>query len=179
MHPFVRQHRLTDDITHSKDMWHIGTHLLIDVNKAAFIHIHSRLFSLDQAAIGCAPYGHQHGIITDGGVGGFLAFKAHPDAILFGLNRGHFGFQHQVELIFHLAGIQLHHIFICRWDQLIHKLHHFDIGAEGVIHSTHLQTYDAAAQNQQLLRHQLQFQRVGRAPDAWVVMRDKGQLHRA
>src|SRR5690606_27508707 len=63
-------------------------------------------------------------------------------------------------------------------DQLPGELDHRHLAAEAAVHGRHLQADDAAADDQQLLRHLAELQRVGRIHDPRVIPREARQLQR-
>ena len=83
MHRFVSQHGLTHNISNSEDMVDIGTHLLIDRNKAAFIQIDTSSICVNLLTIWSSTNGYQDQIIELRSGGCFLTLKAHFDPIRF------------------------------------------------------------------------------------------------
>ena len=75
-------------------------------------------------------------------------------------------------------GQRLDQVGVGAGHQLVHELDHGDFAAERGVHGGHLQADDAAADDQQLLRHVAQLQRVGGIHHARVVPREGRQLHR-
>ena len=63
---FVRQHRLAHDIADGEDVWHIGAHLNIDVDKAPVRHGHAGFVGGNLFAIGAAAYCLQDHVINLG-----------------------------------------------------------------------------------------------------------------
>ncbi|VTP66801.1 Uncharacterised protein [Serratia rubidaea] len=143
MHAFVRQHRLTDDIADGENVRHVGAQLLVNVDKAALINRHARFVSIQQFAVRHTADSHQHRVVTLWFRRRFFAFHRDVDTIFFGFYRGHFGFQHQVELLADTLGEHFHHVFIRRRDHLVEHFHHINLGTQRVVNGAHFQTDDA------------------------------------
>jgi hypothetical protein len=46
---------LTDNITNGVDIWDVGLHLLVNLDKAPIINIHTSFFTINKFAIRRAP----------------------------------------------------------------------------------------------------------------------------
>ena len=91
MHGFVRQHRLPNDVTNSKNVLHVGTQLLVHFNKAAVSDFHTSFFSSKLFTVWRTTYGNQHSIIFDWCCRRFIAFKSDINTVFLGFNLSRFG----------------------------------------------------------------------------------------
>ncbi len=155
---FMRQHWLTHDVTDSKNVWHIGAQLLINVDKATIINFNTRLTRIQQLTVRHAANRNQHRIIALWLCWRFFAFHRDIDTVFFGFYRCHFGFQHQIELLADPLGKDFHHVFICCGDHLIKHFDHVNLRTQCVVNGPHFQTNDTTAHHQQALRNRSQCQ---------------------
>ncbi|MOA44572.1 hypothetical protein D3C78_1668700 [compost metagenome] len=123
----MRQHRLTDDVTNREDVRHVGTQLFVDVDKATFVNFYTSLASVQQFTVRHTADRYQHRVVALWFCRGFFTFHRDVDAVFFGFYRGHFGFQHQVELLADTLGKDFHHVFICSRDHLVEHFNHVDL----------------------------------------------------
>ncbi len=127
MHAFVRQHRLTDDIADSEDVRHVGAQLFVDADKATVVHFHARFTGVEVFTVRHTADGDQHGVVTLRFSRRFFAFHRNVDTVFFCFNGGHFGFQHQVELLADAFGEDFNYVFVCSRDHLVEHLNHVNL----------------------------------------------------
>ena len=159
MYSFMRQHRLTHNITYGKNMRYISTHLLIYINKPAFCNGHSGVFCAYQLAIGCTTGCNQNQIIALRLCRSFSAFKCHINTIFFSFNSCGFGIQHNIiKTMFVFLLPDSDHITVSTLHQTIHHFYHIQTCAQCAVHCTHFQTNNTAADYQHFFRHKFQCQ---------------------
>ena len=124
---FVRQHRLTDDIADSEDVRHVGTQLLVNTDKAAFVNFNARFACVEVFTVRYATDSNQHRVITLCFSRGFFAFHGNIDTVFFCFNGSHFGFQHQVEFLADAFGEDFNHVFVGSRDHLVEHFNHVDL----------------------------------------------------
>ena len=139
MHCFVSQHGLTHNISNSEDMVDIGTHLLIDRNKAAFIQTDTSSICINLLTIWSSTNGYQDQIIELWSSGCFLTLKAHLDPIGFCFSFCGACFKHDVvkAMGIHLLP-NLFEITISACHEAIHHLSNVKARAKSAIHRCHL-----------------------------------------
>ncbi|MND94581.1 hypothetical protein D3C80_868020 [compost metagenome] len=161
VHTLVSQHRLTDDVTDGVDVRNVGTQLLVHFDETALVDGNTGFLGVHQLAVRHTTDRDQHVVVANRLGRGVLAFVRDVQAVFTGFNCGDLGLQHDVEFLGNALGVDLDDVFVRSRYQLIGKFHHVDLGTQGGVNGTHLQTYDAAADNQQLARYCGQFQRIG------------------
>eukprot|EP00906_Rhabdomonas_costata_P018974 RCo027631 len=178
VHTFVRQHWLTHDVTDRENVRYVSTKLFIHFDETTFGHSDTSFLGIQRFTVWYSAYRYQHTVITNRFCRCLFAFERDIQTVFFRFNGSYFGFQHHVEFLLNTFCVNLHHVFIGNRNQLIREFNHVDFGTQCRVHSTHFQTDDTTAQNQQFARNFFQFQRIGRVPYAWIVVRNERQFYR-
>ncbi len=93
----VRQHRLADQIADGEDVRHVGAHLPVDRDEAAFGDLHAGLVGVDPVAVRRATDRDQHAIpgarLQARGTAGVRRLERHGDALLRSLDLRGLGLQ--------------------------------------------------------------------------------------
>ena len=177
VYTFVCQHWLTHDVTDRENVRHVSAQLFVDFNETTVSHCDTSFLGIQVFTIRYTTYCNQHVVVTNWFNRCLFAFKRDIQTVFLRFNRSNFGFQHQVEFLLNAFGVNLHHVFVSGRNQLISKFNHVDFRAQSRVHSTHFQTDDTATQHQQFARHFFQFQRIGRVPNAWIIVWNKWQFN--
>ena len=72
------------------------------------------------------------------------------------------------DTIVYVSRERAHEVLVRARYQRVHQLDHRDLRAERVVHRRHLEPDDAAADDQQALRHPAELERAGRIDDARI-----------
>ena len=169
MHGLVRQHRARHEVADGEHVRQVGAHLLVDGNDAPVAHVDVRGFEIEALAIGAAAHGHQHAVEY---IGAFAArvFELHREAFRLRRAARDLGVEQDL-LVARLEALleRLHEVRIGARHQLAGELDHRELRAQRGIHRGHLEADDAAADDQQPLRHAAELQRAGGIDDARIV----------
>ena len=173
----VRQHGLANDVADGEDVRDVGAHLDIDVDEATVRDGNTGLFCRDLLAVGCAPDRLQHQIV------GLRCRRrttllgrreCHLNALRRGLGTDGLGFQHDVVKAWRVHLLpDLHEVAIRALHQAVEHFDHVKPCTERAVNGAHLQTDDAAAQNQHALGHFLQRQCAGGIDDTRIVRHER------
>ena len=176
---FVRQHRLADDVADRMNMRHVGAHVLVRRDEAAFGDIHSGSLRIDILAVGSAPYREQHAVI-DLRLRRVFALEGGLEAVFLRFQFGDLGLEVNAFVAFLDALVQRpDQVAIGARNQAVKQFHHGDFRADGIVDRGHLQADDAAADHQQTLRNVLEFERAGRIHQPRIVVRANRECERA
>ena len=177
VHGLVRQHGLADHIADCEDVWHVGAHLAINGDEATIGHRDAGLVSANLLAVRAASGGLQNHVVALSLFRRLVALESYPKPIIFGRNRSGLGFKHDLlETLTVLLLPYLDQIAVRPLHQAVEHFHHIHLGTQCGIHRGHFQTNDAAADDQQFLGYETQFQRTGGIDDAGIAG-DERQMH--
>jgi hypothetical protein len=103
-----------------------------------------------------------------------LAFEGHLQPFLRGFDLGGFGLQHDVVETASVERLpNLHQVPVRPTHQAVEHFDYVEPGAQRRVHRAHFQAYDAAADDEHVLRTRAQFQRRGRVDDARIVRNER------
>ena len=109
--------------------------------------------------------------------GALAALEVHRQTLPAALRLVTFALSWMASYCFEIASQRRHDIVVGARHDLVHQLDDRHLRAERVIDGRHLQADDAAADDQQPLRHAVQLERSGRIDDARIVVRNERQFH--
>ena len=178
VHRLVRQHRLPDDVADREDVRHVGPHLAVDRNVATLVDDDAGPVRADLPAIRRATDRLQDQVVPLRPGRGRLAFEGGQQAVGPSLDRHRPGLQHDaVEARrVHLLP-DLDEVAVGTEHQPVEHLDDVDACAERRVDRGHLESDDAAADDQHLLRHGAQPERSGGVHDTRVIGHER-QAHR-
>ena len=138
-------------------MRHVGAHLLVHRDEAAFVDRDTGSFRADVAPVGAAADGQQHAVIQLR-LGRLLAFEGDFQTAFVRFDLADLGLQVNRFIAFFDALVQrAHQVAIRAGNQAVGQLHHADFAAERVVHRRHFQPDDAAADDQHAPRYIFEF----------------------
>ncbi len=157
----MRQHRPAGEIADREYVRHVGLHLLVDGDDAAFVDVDARVFGAELVAIRPAADGHQH--FVEGVAGRLLPFlEQHVDARGRRLHGRDFRTEHDV-VFARLDDLEERpqQVRVGAGHQRIHQLDDGDRRTERAVDAGHLQADDAATDDKQLPGYRIELQRAG------------------
>ncbi len=177
MHRLVREHRRSGNIADGKDVRHIGPHLLVHRNVATIGNGDACCIGANNLAIGYAADGHQHAIVN-GRCRSLLALEGHAQTLGQGLNASDLRAQQNLLVPSPNPLFQRpDQVGIATGHELRGQFHHTHTAAHSVVHARHLQTDDAAADDQQAAAKLRKLERIARVHDARIG-RQPGKTNR-
>ena len=180
VHRLVRQHRLADDVADGEDVADVGAHLLVHRNEAALLDLDARRLGADAACRWAGGRPPPAAVETSAVLAPSAASKVTRRPASSRLDRDDLGFRagspRSVSRCASSSGATMSLSAPGMIWSISSTTVTFD--AERMIDRGHFQPDDAAADDQQALRHVVQFERAGRVDDARVVVRDERQRHR-
>ena len=175
----VRQHRTGDDVADRPDARNLGAELMIGLDLTARVQLQANLVEAEALGVGTTTDRHQDDVRFDllgFATGGRFDRQGHARLADFGA--GHLG----AELIFEALLLEdlvgfLADFAVHAGQDLVEIFDHGHLGAQALPHRTQFQTDDATADDDQMARNLVQFQRAGRIDDlaACIVHGHAGQ----
>ena len=118
---FVCQHRLTNDIADSVDVWHVGAHLFVHFDEATIGNGNTGFFCADEFAVRHTTGSYQYGIVTLWFFRRICTFEGNVNAVFFRLDSNSFGVdQDVVKTVFVLFLPYFNQVAICALHQAVH-----------------------------------------------------------
>ena len=108
-------------------MRYVGTQLFVDVDEATVVNFYASFARVEVFTVRYTTDCYQNRIITLCFGRRFFAFHGNVDTVFFRFNGGHFGFQHQVELLADTLGEDLNDVFVSSRDNLVEHFNHVNL----------------------------------------------------